>query len=70
MQVLLNQGLSDEELATIQTAENLEDVLLWGFRQPLEDRCAEVIADFVVHDEFTHDVLVPWRRRWLVYHAT
>lgn len=70
MRVLQNQGLSDEELATVRRAENLEDVLLWGFRQPLEERCAEVIADFLVHDEFTHDVLVPWRERWLVYHAT
>lgn len=70
IQVLLNQGLSGEELESVRQAENLEDVLRWGFRQPLEERCSEVIADFVVHDEFTHDVLVPWRQRWLVYHAT
>ena len=71
MQVLLlNQGLADEELDVIRGVENLEDVLRWGFRQPLELRCAEVIADFVVHDEFTHDVLVPWKGHWLVYHAT
>lgn len=70
MQVLLNQGLSDPELESVRAARNLEDVLRWGFCQPLEERCPEVIADFVVHDEFTHDVLVPWRARWLVYHAT
>jgi hypothetical protein len=70
MQVLLNQGLPDEELDAIRKVENLEDLLRWGFRQPLEARCAEVIADFVVHDEFTHDVLVPWKGRWLVYHST
>ena len=70
MQVLFNQGLSPEELKSVQAARNIEDVLRWGFGRPLAERCPEVIADFVVHDEFTHDVLVPWRAHWLVYHAT
>ena len=68
--VLLNQGLSPEEVDTIRRPRDLEEVLRWGFGQPLEERCAEVIADFVVHDEFSHDVLVPWRAHWVVYHAT
>jgi hypothetical protein len=70
MQLLLNQGLSDQELEGIRNAQTLEDVLRWGSSQPRETRCAEIIADFVVHDEFTHDVLVPWKGLWLVYHAT
>jgi len=70
IQVLLNQGLSPEELEVARRPRDLEEVLHWGFRQPLEERCAEVISDFVVHDEYSHDVLVPWRARWLVYQAT
>lgn len=68
--LLQNQGLSSEEVDMIRRPRDLEEVLRWGFGQPLPERCAEVIADFVVHDEFSHDVLVPWRDRWLVYHAT
>ena len=70
MQVLLNQGLSEQELDGIRSAHTLEDVLRWGSSQPRETRCAEIIADFVVLVEFTHVVLVPWKGLWLVYHAT
>jgi hypothetical protein len=46
--------------------KSLADVLRWGLSQdpPI------VIADVVVQDEYTHDVLVPWGDRWLVYDAT
>ena len=69
MQVLLNQGLNEAELATVRVFRTLEDVLLWGFGLPVTERCPSVIADVVVQDEYTHDVLVPWRSRWLIYHA-
>jgi len=57
--------------AEIGAHHSLQDVLEWGFRQPAEHRCPEVIADFVVQDEFSHDVLVPWRDGlWLAYQST
>lgn len=46
---------------------DLVDVFAWGRSQtpPLHP------ADVVKQDEFTHDVLVPWKGgRWLVYGTT
>ena len=45
----------------------LEDVARWAFAQePLA-----AIADVVIQDEYTHDVIVPWREgRWLVFGTT
>lgn len=75
MQVENAGQLSPEELVQVQqqvgSHTTLQDVLAWGFQQPLEERCPQVIADFVEHDEFSQDVLVPWRKSWwLVYQST
>jgi hypothetical protein len=44
----------------------LADVILWGLaRTP-----PAVIADVIVHDEYTHDVLLPDGARWLVFDTT
>lgn len=69
---VIHQGeLTDAEVETLESHQSLEDVLRWGFAQPEAHRCREVIADLVVQDEFSHDVLVPWRDGlWLVYRAT
>ncbi len=45
----------------------LSDVVAWGLAHtpPL------IIADVIVQDEYTHDVLMPYRDgRWLVYDST
>ena len=56
--------------AEIPEQENLQDVMRWA----LSDAggfVPQVIANVVVQDEFTHDVVVPWRDGLvLVYDTT
>lgn len=50
----------------LSTHNTLEKVVLWGFAQtPMAD-----VADVVVQDEFTHDVIVPYGDIVLVYDST
>lgn len=55
--------------AEISQQENLLDVMRWASSTP--DRFVPgVVANVVVQDEFTHDVIVPWRDLVLVYDTT
>lgn len=63
-------GLSPERLAALKTElarlTILQDVIRWGFAQtPPSD-----VADVVIQDEFTHDVVLPWRDVYLVFDTT
>jgi hypothetical protein len=63
-------GLSSERLAALKTELEglsiLQDVIRWGFSQsPPND-----VADVVIQDEFTHDVVLPWRDVFLVFDTT
>jgi uncharacterized coiled-coil protein SlyX len=50
--------------------ENLKDVINWALANP-GAFVPQVVADVVVQDEFTHDVIVPWREGLvLVYDTT
>lgn len=57
------RAVFDGQLIAFRT---LEDVVHWAFAltPPSE------VADIVVQDEFTHDVVVPWRGHWLVFDTT
>lgn len=63
-------GLRDdeaEELAAIVASHRtMEDVVRWG----LVSKPPRVVASVVVQDEYTHDVVLPWREHWLVYDTT
>lgn len=54
----------ERELAPLTT---LQDVVRWAFaRTPPRD-----VAEVVVQDEFTHDVVLPWENgRYLVFDTT
>ena len=55
---------------TIPEQENLQDVMRWALSDP-GGFVPQVIANVVVQDEFTHDVIVPWRGGLvLVYDTT
>jgi membrane carboxypeptidase/penicillin-binding protein PbpC len=57
------QSTMDREL---QPLRSLEQVVRWAFsRTP---PCA--VADVVVQDEFTHDVVIPWGGVHLVFDTT
>lgn len=44
----------------------LADVVRWGLAQAPP----EMIADVIVQDEYSHDIVLPWRGRYLVFDTT
>jgi hypothetical protein len=75
MSVLNYANLSLSELAEVEAEvgvhRTIEDVLKWGFAGTSAGVRREVIGEVVVQDEFTHDLIVPWRAPLvLVYGAT
>lgn len=75
MRVVNKAGLAPEQLAAVERElagqQNLNDAMKWAFAQPRGTFLPSVVADVIVQDEFTHDVIVPWRDRLvLVYDTT
>jgi hypothetical protein len=64
MRVLNHANLSSETVAGIEgelsAQENLKDVMAWALFQPRGTFIPSVVAQVIVQDEFTHDVVVPW----------
>jgi hypothetical protein len=75
MRVLNHANISPDRIAEIagqlQDQQNLKDVMSWALSQPVGTFMPQVVADVIVQDEFTHDVIVPWREGLvLVYDTT
>ena len=75
MRVLNHANLSPETVAGIagelSAQENLRDVMAWALSYPRGTFVPSVVAEVIVQDEFTHDVIVPWRDGLvLVYDTT
>lgn len=64
-------GDSFESIAQeVQHHHSLLDILKWARKQPPGDLLPEILTDLVVQDEFTHDVVIPWRNVFIVYETT
>ena len=75
MHVLNHAKLPSEAVTDIaeelSTQENLKDVMTWALSAPQGIFLPSVVAQVIVQDEFTHDVIVPWRDGLvLVYDTT
>jgi len=75
MRVVNYANLSSDEVADIESElsgqQNLHHVMQWALAHPPGTFIPTVVAGVVVQDEFTHDVIVPWRDRLvLVYDTT
>jgi hypothetical protein len=75
MRVLDRANLSPDALAGIAAElsdqENLRDVMSWALAAPSGTFISSVVSEVIVQDEFTHDVIVPWRDGLvLVYDTT
>ena len=75
MRVLNNANLPTDAVANIATElagqENLRDVMSWALSAPTGTFVLSIVSEVIVQDEFTHDVIVPWRDRLvLVYDTT
>ncbi len=57
--------------AELRDQASIPDLLHWSLEQPSGALLPEVIAELIEQDEFTHDLVVPWRNGLvLVYGAT
>ena len=75
MKIENHANLSSDEITRIETEltgqENLSDVMGWALSHPAGVFLPTVVAEVVVQDEFTHDVIVPYRDGLvLVYDTT
>jgi hypothetical protein len=75
MRIVNRAKLSPEQLADVERElsgqRNLNDVMKWALAHPAGTFTPTVIAGVVVQDEFTHDVIIPWRDDLvLVYDTT
>lgn len=57
--------------SSLSTVETLSDILCWARNLPEGEVRREIVSDIVVQDEYTHDIVVPWKSRYaLVLDAT
>ena len=74
MEVLNHAGLSPIEFARIENElgekHNLKDVMDWALSSPEGIFIPRIVANVVVQDEFTHDVIVPFRDSLILVYDT
>lgn len=67
----LSSGAVSDIAAELSGQENLRDVMSWALSSTSKAFIPSVVAEVIVQDEFTHDVVVPWRDGLvLVYDTT
>ena len=74
MRIANYANLSAEQLAEVvrelSGQQNLGDVMKWALTHPPGVFTRTVVAGVVVQDEFTHDVIVPWRDNLVLIYDT
>jgi hypothetical protein len=67
-------SLSDLEFAAIAKEIDLHgglnQVLAWAATKPKDDVHPQFVAEVITQDEYTHDVIVPYKSVFLVYDTT
>jgi hypothetical protein len=67
-------NLSEKDFESIsvdlKAHQSLQDLLRWAERQPEGALIPGAISELIVQDEFTHDLVVPWRNLFIVYGTT
>ena len=63
MRVAVQGNVSEKARAELEAEisehENLKDMMTWALAKPRGTFLVGIVADVVVQDEFTHDVIVP-----------
>ena len=66
--------LPEDEFAALEKVlakhKTLGRVLTWAGGAPPGDFLPQIVAEVVTQDEFTHDIIVPYRDLFLVYDTT
>lgn len=60
------QAVSEE----VATHSGLKQVLSWAASKPKDQVHPAIVAEVITQDEYTHDVVVPYRGIFLVYDTT
>ena len=67
-------NLSATDFAELEKASAkhkiLGQILTWASSQPKEYFLPQIVAEVVTQDEFTHDVVIPYKKLFLVYDTT
>ena len=71
MELTAHTALTDDERTELEAQlpglRTLHEVIRWG----LAADPARIVAEVVIQDEFTHDVVMPWTAgRYLVFDTT
>lgn len=74
MNIVNLANLSKDEFAEIKKElakhKTLGQVLVWAKTKPKEDFLPHIVAETITQDEYTHDVIIPFRDLFLVYDTT
>lgn len=74
MEVLNLAGLAEDEFAALERIlanhKTLGAALTWAAAGPRTDFLPQTVAEVVTQDEFTHDVVIPYKNLFLVYDTT
>ena len=74
MKAVNRANLTTEEFQPIATElerhQSLLDILKWARLQPEGVLRPEIISELIVQDEFTHDLVIPWKSLYFVYGST
>ncbi len=66
--------LSEKEFAEIESElaklKTLGQVLIWANTKPKSDFLPQIVAEVVQQDEFTNDVIIPYKDFFLIFDTT
>ena len=74
MKVLNHANLPENEFGELEKElakhKTLGQVLTWASAKPKGNFLPQIVAEVVTQDEFTHDVVIPYKKVFLVYDTT
>jgi hypothetical protein len=74
MKVINFANLPENEFAELERElaehKTLGQVLAWASAPPKGDFLPQIVAEVVTQDEFTHDVVIPYKNLFLAYDTT
>ncbi len=74
MKIINLADLSDESFINLKDKlvkhKTLGQVLTWASAKPKNEFLPQIVSEVVTQDEFTHDVIIPYKDLFLVYDTT
>ncbi len=74
MKIINWAKLSEKEFSEIENElinhKTLGQVLTWATAKPKHEFSPQIVAEVITQDEFTHDIIVPYKDLFLVYDTT